>query len=66
MAKIRFKIMMLKIKIYIKILSLLRKIGIKIPITNKEKEYMISMALQTDEGREALADAMLGGIDGKE
>jgi len=37
----------------------LRKIGIKIKISNLEKEYMIIEALGTDEGREALANAMI-------
>lgn len=40
-------------------LSLLRKIGIKIKMTDMEKEYIIAKCLETDEGRAALAKAMV-------
>lgn len=37
----------------------LRKIGIKIKMSNLEKTYIIAQALETDEGREALAKTMI-------
>jgi hypothetical protein len=42
----------------------LRKIGIKIKMPNKEKEYIISKALKTEEGKQELAKAMIEPIRG--
>lgn len=37
----------------------LREIGVKVKMSNMEKEYIIAKALETDEGREALVKAMV-------
>lgn len=65
MFKFMFKLRMLKVRIYLKCLHLLRKIGLNILISNKEKECMIAIALCSDEGRHAMAEAMIGGVKAK-